>query len=938
MSTPSKDITATISAESNTDTRLSQPTYTRIIQTFRLIWLDANIDEVNDKDWRDNIKRLRCTINTIDTFTDADQGIQFLENIKDERVFLVVTGYVGEYVVANIHDIAQLDSIYILCGNKSRHEEWVKQWLKIRGVFTEISSICEALKKAAQQSDQNCISIGFMSVSDNPSTQNLDQLEPSFMYTQILKGILLTIDFDDSYIKEFTDYCRQKIAADAVGRSIIDELEQNYHEHTPIWFYTYHSFLYSILNQALRQMDVDIIIKMGFLASDLHRQIERLHFEQYNDYQQSQPLIVHRGQGLPTDDFDRMLKTKGGLISFNNFLSTSTDINVSLSFAREALTESNMIPVLFVITIDPSISSTPFASVSKFSDFEKENEILFSMHAVFRIGNIEKMESDNRLWKITLTVTGDNDQKLLALTKRIREETAGSTGWHELAMFLIKVAKFDKAQQLLELLLAQTSDLAEKSFIYNMLGIAGSGQGQYSKALSFYKRALGIYQETLPENHLNLATIYSNIGQVHSNMGEYSKALSFYEKALGIQKETLPENHLHLANSYSNIGQVYSDMGEYTKALSFYKKDLEITQESLPANHPDLATSYSNIGQVYSNMSEYSQALSFYEKALGIYQETLPANHPSLATSYSNIGQVHSNMGEYSQALSFYEKALGIRQESLPANHPHLATSYSKIGPVYFDMGKYSKALSFYEQALAIDRETLPANHPDLATSYSNIGQVYNSLGEYSKALSYQEEARNIYEKSLPVNHLSLATLYTNIGQVYYNMGEYAKALSSHEKALEIREKICHPNHPHLAISYSNIGEVYLNIDEYSKALSYHEKAVQIREKSLHLMHPDMAICYNNIGLVYSKMGEYSKALSFYEKAIDIRQRTLPPNHPYLATSYDNIGNVHENMDEYEKALSFYQCALDIGQCSLPESHPHLQLYRDHVEFVKSKL
>ena len=112
-------------------------------------------------------------------------------------------------------------------------------------------------------------------------------------------------------------------------------------------------------------------------------------------------------------------------------------------------------------------------------------------------------------------------------------------------------------------------------------------------------------------------------------MGEYSKALSFHEKALGILQETLPPNHPNLATSYNNIGQVYSNMGEYSKALSFHEKALGIRQETLPPNHPYLATSYNNIGQVYSKMGEYSKALSFYEKALGIYQETLPPNHPS---------------------------------------------------------------------------------------------------------------------------------------------------------------------------------------------------------------------------------------------------------------------------------------------------------------------
>jgi hypothetical protein len=113
MSRASTHIITTTSPQSNTNTRLSQPVYTRIVQNFRLVWLDASIDDVNNNDWRENITRLRRTINAIDTFADADQCIQFLNNIKDEMVFLVVTGYVGEHVIPITHNKRRIHQNFI---------------------------------------------------------------------------------------------------------------------------------------------------------------------------------------------------------------------------------------------------------------------------------------------------------------------------------------------------------------------------------------------------------------------------------------------------------------------------------------------------------------------------------------------------------------------------------------------------------------------------------------------------------------------------------------------------------------------------------------------------------------------------------------------------------------------------------------------------------
>jgi hypothetical protein len=94
-----------------------------------------------------------------------------------------------------IHDVAQLHTILIFCGNKIEHEKWAESWSKTQGVFTEISSIWETLKQAAQQCDQNAMPIGFVTTNDDISKKELDQLDSSFMCVQILKEILLTIQF-----------------------------------------------------------------------------------------------------------------------------------------------------------------------------------------------------------------------------------------------------------------------------------------------------------------------------------------------------------------------------------------------------------------------------------------------------------------------------------------------------------------------------------------------------------------------------------------------------------------------------------------------------------------------------------------------------------------------------------------------------------------------
>jgi len=127
---------------------------------------------------------------------------------------------------------------------KKRHEQWAKDWPKIKGVFTEIKPICEALKQAAQDCEQNSIGISFMSTSGvDASKKNLDQLDCSFIYTLILKEILTTIEFQQQHIKEFTNYCHEVFKDDVVELNNIKQLERKYRDETPIWRYTCECFL-----------------------------------------------------------------------------------------------------------------------------------------------------------------------------------------------------------------------------------------------------------------------------------------------------------------------------------------------------------------------------------------------------------------------------------------------------------------------------------------------------------------------------------------------------------------------------------------------------------------------------------------------------------------------------------------------------------------------
>jgi hypothetical protein len=97
----------------------------------------------------------------------------------------------------------------------------------VKGFYIDITSICETIKQAIQDSDQNQVSISLVKSTDEISNQNLDELDQSFMYTQLLKEILLTINFEQAHIDEFLTYCREQFNGNNVELKNIDAINRS---------------------------------------------------------------------------------------------------------------------------------------------------------------------------------------------------------------------------------------------------------------------------------------------------------------------------------------------------------------------------------------------------------------------------------------------------------------------------------------------------------------------------------------------------------------------------------------------------------------------------------------------------------------------------------------------------------------------------------------
>ncbi|CAF3358155.1 unnamed protein product [Rotaria socialis] len=638
----------------------------RIIENFMIIWLDPNLNQ-SDEQTRTVIMHLRCIVNCVEIFADFDRCINHITEIKDEEFFLIVSGLLDDHIILLISEMTHFLAIYLLRhSNQSDYERLAQQCNKVKGNFTCIESLCDALKKDVHHFEKDLTPISTITFS---SINNMNELEPSFMYSQLLKEILLEREYEDKDKTDFVQFCRLFYDNNRHELPTIEEFERNYTPKSSIWWYTRGCFIYAMINKALRTQNIHVIMKMGFFVRDLHRQIEVF----YRHANHCSPFAVYRGQGLLHSEFVKMKKNKNGLVSFNNFLSTSTDRQVAYLYADSAAQNPNIMGILFRVEIDPSISTVPFTSLNNISYFgDTEKEILFSMHTIFRMISIEQIE--NRLWQINLMLTDDNDQQLILLKENIGKVTQGPTWLHRMAQLMYYMGEFDKAAETFTSLLETTSldDCQLVAEIHHQLGYINEKKDNLVAAFSHYQQSFDIFSTHLLPNDPRLAVAYTAIGTVRQKQGDTKEAVKYLQKALEIDSIALASDSVTIATRYNNIGLLLKEQGKTEEALTNFEHALGIYLAHLPPRHPSLATIYNNIGLVHRSMGENSKALNYYEKTLDVRQKSLPPNHPLLAQIHGNIACVLDDLRQTKSAIEHLERAVDINCAAFGSDHPHV--------------------------------------------------------------------------------------------------------------------------------------------------------------------------------------------------------------------------------------------------------------------------
>ena len=217
----------------------------QVMENSAFIWFDS-VPET-----RENFEQFKNDSHTIMKFTNLTELLDYMRRMHDTLVSLIISIDLLENTMKHIHDFSTLDSIHVLGDDITKYRPLAQSYNKIRSLsndFHRLLNIVHRDKRTALERE-------IMPTSIIPSTsdQTNNELDRSFMYSQLLTDILLGIAWTNLSKTIFVQFARDLYANNAITLGIIDEFEKHYEKQDVVWWYTRDSFVYHMLNRSLRE-------------------------------------------------------------------------------------------------------------------------------------------------------------------------------------------------------------------------------------------------------------------------------------------------------------------------------------------------------------------------------------------------------------------------------------------------------------------------------------------------------------------------------------------------------------------------------------------------------------------------------------------------------------------------------------------------------------
>jgi len=475
-----------------------------------VIWLDANLDRDQNKtaEIEDLLKQKNDYVRLC---TDQETCIRCINLVKDEKIVLLISGSCSDDVLSKVHNVQQLDSVFIFCMKSERYIALKSKYNKIVGIYTAQNELIEELSKTIFALTKQITAFNLFHQNNERSMRDLTKESAEYLWFQLIKDVLIKMPNMNTECskQDIIQKCRDYYRGNKHELKNIDIFERTYQPSDAIeWYTKSSSFISRLINKALRTEDIDLLYLFRFFIIDLSVQLKNT-VSSYPPPDKDTPFCIYlyRGLKLTIDELKKLEENIGNLISTNGFLSTSRNRQVALFFATN---------VLFEIETNIGLQGKMWYDIAQRSKVPDEEEVIFDIGATFRIESIS-YDSERNLKVVHLKTTENIDTA---------SYLQGSNAEIFLGQLYYYMGNYEKSKRYLNVLLEHLKN------DYHLNNI--SALTDFVKLKQTYD--IGI-QNRIDEHLLDHVSTLSVIAGAYEKNGNYEKAIETMKRALSLLEE-----------------------------------------------------------------------------------------------------------------------------------------------------------------------------------------------------------------------------------------------------------------------------------------------------------------------------------------------------------------------------------------------------------------
>lgn len=805
---------------------------------------------------------------------------------------------------------------------------------KVIGIYTEYEPLLTVIQE----------NIRYV-IKQSEAAGLFDQESYSFNQFLAFKYVLLKTTYNNDIAKrEMIEICRNYYRNNKKELLNIDEFERTYQSKDAFYWYIKQSFVYRLVNKALRTEDYAVILVLRFFILDLSKNLR----EKYQDLKQhSKTIVSYRGLKLTPPEIYNLKHNINATIATNGFLSTSRSKDIAYRFAKKTGKHPNLETVMLEINVNLSKVTASLADVIQYSDYSGEQEILFDLGASFTIKSVD-YDSVQGMWFVKLEAQSEESMidDIQTVLKAYRSESDMNI---LLGKLLFKIERYAVSRKYFESLLNFYGNDEYESLakVYEFIGDTYSCLNDYDKAIFNYStKALEYY--TLLNRFEDVARVTNMIGIQYFLKNDKDNARLYYQKSHEVWKQ-LPAYTSE--NPPCDSGRLMFSFGYLEDnnqiACDYFFKALKIYQNpSETCEHTDhdfwIATQYESLADRYYNGNDYDKAFKYIMKSIPIRRK-----HVSTARMRSDYFFCLSTLREickkthedvWLQYENEFSQLIDVDNLQLYPQSKDLIDSIKTVRRLKFlnENANNNTSTDFLEHSLKSLKyllKTDPNNYQKIIQAYIDIGLAYTKVNDYYWSSQNYQTALEMCQIYLPNESEHMSTIYQHLSEISLKRNDIDQAFNFRVESLIVNKETCHlSTKENEAQCYFNIALV-LSDTHVDKNLEFYIKSLEIRQEILPEDNINIAFCHGNIGYFYKKKCMFDAAIEHWKKAIGIYEKNF--SHPYAKTlqlvSYSNIAAIYSCQNKYDDAFAFRMKILNFDEkyFHLTEQEKEAQCYFD---------